>query len=275
MIGSSKRSWLLWGVLLFAIIIIFAPSLRAQYTVDVYIGNVDGSPFHVPNQGVVDLPVWITGPRVGGGEIGLNTLNEIIPERLGGNFHLDGQNGFSTPESYGDWTRQILTFVPYEWRDGIFHLADFTVRIDVDSSRIGDIVDALQIAPARFTDTLGEYLYNVSDHVSQLAIDGVTVAGEPDGKPMVFRLHPAYPNPFNASTTISFTIVVSGDVELSIYDITGRKVRSFEMPSPSPGEKSIVWKGDDDKGVPVASGIYFYRIECGNNLVMAHVTLLK
>ena len=69
-----------------------------------------------------------------------------------------------------------------------------------------------------------------------------------------------YPNPFNPSTTISHTLPFQSSVELIIYDIMGREVKSFNPSSQSAGYQSIVWDGRNELGNWVASGIYLYRI---------------
>lgn len=79
----------------------------------------------------------------------------------------------------------------------------------------------------------------------------------------------AFPNPFNASTTIRFTIPSTVDREnasLKIYDVLGREVRVFDLTANSPGgQTDIVWNGTDQGGIPVNSGVYFvvYRTAAG------------
>jgi len=67
-----------------------------------------------------------------------------------------------------------------------------------------------------------------------------------------------YPNPFNASTVIKFGYSIEEPTTLQIFDILGRVVKSLEI-----GENTnqVVWDGIDSRGEPVASGVYFYRIE--------------
>ncbi|RLC56948.1 MAG: hypothetical protein DRH89_04555, partial [Candidatus Cloacimonadota bacterium] len=69
-----------------------------------------------------------------------------------------------------------------------------------------------------------------------------------------------YPNPFNPSTTIEFSIRSDSKIELSIYNIKGQKVKQLISNQLTLGEHSIIWKGDDDSGSSVSSGIYFYKL---------------
>jgi hypothetical protein len=78
--------------------------------------------------------------------------------------------------------------------------------------------------------------------------------------PQTFLLHQNYPNPFNPSTKIEFSLPRTTRVTLDIYNIAGRKVKGLvdeELPS---GHWSIVWNGEDDNGIEVASGVYLYRL---------------
>lgn len=78
--------------------------------------------------------------------------------------------------------------------------------------------------------------------------------------PKVFALKPNYPNPFNPATTIAFDLPENSSVELEIYDISGRKVRTVVNESMEAGTHRVNWDGRDETGNQVASGIYFYRI---------------
>jgi hypothetical protein len=77
-----------------------------------------------------------------------------------------------------------------------------------------------------------------------------------------------YPNPFNPSTTISFSLdsEIAENVELVIYNLKGQKVKKFTFPNENLGtsEQNVVWNGTDDNGKSVSSGIYFYKLRSGN-----------
>lgn len=69
-----------------------------------------------------------------------------------------------------------------------------------------------------------------------------------------------YPNPFNPSTNISYHLPRKADVELRIYDLLGKEVKSFIFPSQTAGIQHIVWNGTNNLNELLASGIYVYRI---------------
>jgi len=69
------------------------------------------------------------------------------------------------------------------------------------------------------------------------------------------------PNPFNPETTISYSIPDNSNVELSIYNIKGQKVRTLVKDSIERGNHSIIWKGKNDSENSVSSGVYFYKLD--------------
>ncbi len=69
-----------------------------------------------------------------------------------------------------------------------------------------------------------------------------------------------HPNPFNPSTTISFTLPEAGQVALRVFDVRGRLVRTLADGSFEAGTHSVEWNATDGSGRRVASGIYFYRL---------------
>ncbi len=99
-------------------------------------------------------------------------------------------------------------------------------------------------------------------------VPGVSVTG--------LTLYPARPNPFNPRTEIAFVLVKTGRVEISLYDLAGRRVRRLvdgEVLSAGPHERS--WDGLDERGRKVASGTYLVRLKSGNEQRVMSVTLLK
>jgi flagellar hook assembly protein FlgD len=73
-----------------------------------------------------------------------------------------------------------------------------------------------------------------------------------------------YPNPFNSTTTIRYTVAVSGQVKLRVFDLLGRLVATLVEREESAGDRAVEWDGRTINGTVAASGVYFYRMECGN-----------
>jgi hypothetical protein len=93
--------------------------------------------------------------------------------------------------------------------------------------------------------------------------------------PQSFVLHGAYPNPFNSSTAIKFSLPGQADVSLSIYNVLGQAVKSIEYENMPAGEGVIAWDGISDDGGRVSSGVYLYRIIAGEYEATSRMTLLK
>jgi hypothetical protein len=81
--------------------------------------------------------------------------------------------------------------------------------------------------------------------------------------PLVFRLHANSPNPFATTTAIAFNLPRETHVELRVYDLAGRRVRSILGRRLGPGRHQVVWDGRDDSGRRAAHGIYLLRLEAG------------
>lgn len=78
--------------------------------------------------------------------------------------------------------------------------------------------------------------------------------------PKEYALLGNYPNPFNPITTISYNLPRKSDVELVIYSMLGKEIKSFSISSQTAGTQNIVWDGIDKNGHQVSSGIYIYRL---------------
>ncbi len=94
------------------------------------------------------------------------------------------------------------------------------------------------------------------------------------GIPDEFALKANYPNPFNPSTTIGYQLPEAGRVSLVIYDLTGNVVSTLVNESQPAGYYQTVWNGRDQRGVPVATGVYFYRLKAGAEFVKTHKMVL-
>jgi len=78
--------------------------------------------------------------------------------------------------------------------------------------------------------------------------------------PLHYSIAQNYPNPFNAGTVIQYSLPIDSDVNLIIYDLLGREVVSLVQTRQNAGTHSVQWLGTNNQDLPVASGIYFYKI---------------
>ena len=91
-----------------------------------------------------------------------------------------------------------------------------------------------------------------------------------DGVPTSFAMEPNYPNPFNPTTKIRFTLNESGFANLSVYDVYGHRVRTLVSKTLSAGTYSTTFSAEG-----LASGNYFYNLDFNGQRVSGTMTLMK
>jgi hypothetical protein len=147
--------------------------------------------------------------------------------------------------------------LPYETGDTII------LQLQGGSNGIG--ADSIVISGTS-PQNCGVQGIGVSTHVDE---------SEAELLPEHYYLSANYPNPFNLSTMIKFGLPVPGHVELSIYDILGRKVITLLNQNYPAGNYVVTWNGQNANGQPVSSGIYFYRVKSGEFIQVRKMLLLK
>ena len=90
---------------------------------------------------------------------------------------------------------------------------------------------------------------------------GVELAWDGEHAPAGYALLPSYPNPFNDAATLIFQLAVQGEVELTIHDISGRRVRSLIRGEKEAGVYRIQWDGRNEEGGSMPSGTYLSRLQ--------------
>jgi len=93
--------------------------------------------------------------------------------------------------------------------------------------------------------------------------------------PSEFSLAQNYPNPFNPSTDISFAMDVASDVNLTIYNMLGQKVKVLENAYLAGGTHTYTWNGQDELGQSVSTGVYLYTLTSGNQTISKKMALMK
>lgn len=93
--------------------------------------------------------------------------------------------------------------------------------------------------------------------------------------PREWSLSPAYPNPFNPSTTIRYNVAQTSNVKLAVYDVLGREVARLVDGAVTAGQHTVQWNGMSSSYSPVASGTYFIRLESEGLALTRRVVLMK
>lgn len=107
-----------------------------------------------------------------------------------------------------------------------------------------------------------------------ITLDGFLKSNENEIIPHLSVLN-NYPNPFNPTTTIEFSIQNDSKVELSVFNIKGQKIKNLTNSEFIKGSHSIIWNGDDELGRSVSSGVYLYKLKTKDNQKTNRMLLLK
>ena len=122
-------------------------------------------------------------------------------------------------------------------------------------------------------------LFNILNFFGNITTE---VAEEPEYNlmPVGFTLEQNFPNPFNPTTRIQYSIasvpgVSAAHVKLEIFNILGQEIRTLVDDNQSVGTYSVEWDGLDSRGCQAGSGIYFYRLKKGSESISKKMILLK
>ena len=88
-------------------------------------------------------------------------------------------------------------------------------------------------------------------------------------------LHPAFPNPFNPSTKINWTLPNQADVKIGIYDLRGREVWTEHLSAVPSGDYGTIWRGVTNDGKQAATGVYILKFDSGTFSAAQKLILMK
>ena len=156
-----------------------------------------------------------------------------------------------------------------EWDGPILSGYDKGDEIDI---RLFSIQDQVEL---RVESDLNVGVYGENE---QMSFGSATVYDAP-AMPTDFRLAQNYPNPFNPTTTIEYNVATSGFVNLEVYDVMGRLVKTLVdnqwVAAGQTSGYSVMWNGLDDNGQKVSAGLYIYRLQSGSVSTSNKMILLK
>jgi hypothetical protein len=93
--------------------------------------------------------------------------------------------------------------------------------------------------------------------------------------PKPVTLYQNYPNPFNPSTSIVFYLPLAQHATLVIYDVKGSRVRTLVDGAQPVGRHTVRWDGKNDNGVQVGSGVYYYRLKAGKDIITKKLVVVR
>ena len=135
-------------------------------------------------------------------------------------------------------------------------------------------VDSSSWFPTREVGELWQNFVSEGSIIDTSSCDSTTVETDIE-IPDKFLLHPPYPNPFNPSTTLRYDLPEQATVNIIIYDMLGRRVKTVVKTNQEAGFKSVIWDGTNSQGKPVGAGVYFYQMQAGDFVLTKKMVLLK
>ncbi len=201
-------------------------------------------PINITDQSVFKLNVW--SPRA--------DIEAIMK--------LEVQDGPATGDLKADVT------VAGEWVELVWDLSGQNQETNWD---LVVVIMDLDEHPVPETETW--YLDDFRlEEVIAVSVDRLADTGIPDR----YELSQNYPNPFNPSTTIRFALPEASNVQLEIYNVMGQRVNTIiKNEMYNAGIYEVVWNGLDQNNLPVASGMYIYRITAGEFTEVKSMMFLK
>lgn len=129
-----------------------------------------------------------------------------------------------------------------------------------------------------FNDTevgLGTFYYRLKQIDTDGSFQYSEILKVETNAPKSFALYQNHPNPFNPETIIRYQFPQESEVSLTIYNLKGQEIRTLVDEKKQAGFYNIAWKGKDNAGRQVASGVYIYRIQIGDFTGVKKLTLLR
>jgi len=210
-----------------------------------------------PALGTAPAPILDVNPSIVNKELGIDQIGEEIIELSNiGNALLNYTITLSTSP---DW----LEIDPASGNVNAGEMEEITLSFDTDGLEAGQYPTSMLIEDGLGAQTI----------VPVILV--VTATGTDGNLPLVTELNGIYPNPFNPTTNISFSLKADAKVSLKIYNIRGQKVRTLINNDVLAGYHSVVWDGTDDSSKSVSSGVYFSKFGAEENNENGRYTSVK
>ena len=117
--------------------------------------------------------------------------------------------------------------------------------------------------------------FTIVSEAGEFVFENTSLSIDDEIIPEVFALHQNYPNPFNPITSLRYDLPEDGLVNITVYDMMGRIVKTLVNSSQTAGYKSIRWNATNNRNEPVSAGLYLYTIQAGEYRQTKKMILLK
>jgi len=180
----------------------------------------------------------------------------------------------------------LILWTDNETSQGVLHLG---IKLSGSGEEIGlaqasgnsaVFIDSL-IFPEQLADiSYGRYpdggdIWRQFNPASPVASNLISEVVSDPTTPKTTKLEQSYPNPFNSSTRVKFTLKKLENVEIAVYNLKGRLVKTLISDKLSPGSHQVYWHGENDSGSKISSGLYFIKMKTDNIVLTKKTLLLK
>ncbi len=220
------------------------------------------------------LEISLGAPAANGNEINIPVvLSGGVTDVRGLKLEINGQFGAFLGAEKGELLKQYASPVPLLSRvEGRTVYLDLAV-MGLDASAIDR---PGEVAMLRFTGNPRVQLASFEARGSRnTPLEMKKVRGAGETEPTVFALLQNYPNPFNPTTTIEYQVPAQAMTDIEIYNMLGERVATLVHEVQPAGFYTVQWKGTNDGGAKVATGVYFYRMRAGEFNMVKKMLLVK
>lgn len=194
----------------------------------------------------------------------LNPTQEQRYELVIGDAGISGSYTLSWPEMENIPEGWEFTLTDYETGESVAMVPGTTYKFEVEATQKRKETTDLHFSMAQAKTE------EVKSRFSITLKTGITTSTEQEDKPQTFALEQNYPNPFNPVTTIEYSVSESAPVKLTVYNVMGQQVATLVSETKSPGTYRVNWNA-----AAMASGIYYYRLQAANQVMIRQMTLIK
>ncbi|MCY3667679.1 MAG: putative Ig domain-containing protein [Gemmatimonadetes bacterium] len=237
-------------------------ALPAGLAFDAATRTISGTPTAATDGAVIVIYTVIDS----GGSAAVLTFNITVNAELviGDLFDLFGSSGKIVPTASHDGLAEIREFVVGQRVEGLVLPAasggtaplTYSLSPALPAGLTFDVATrTIAGTPRAAAETV--YTYTVTD------ANGATASLSLQTRPTAFSLADNFPNPFNPATTIQYALPQAADVELTVYNVVGQPVRRLVAEHQSAGRYAVEWDATNDSGHSLSSGMYFYRLQAG------------
>ena len=197
-------------------------------------------------------------------------LNEYAGDVIDIAFHSNDNGNWASGAALDDIRLGVIpTWVDSDGSGYVNHMETSLIEISINANDMEPGFYESKVVVESMTT-------NEKDTVDlQLTVETANVGLDQSTIPLVFSLGQNYPNPFNPITQIRYGLPKDAMVNITLYDIMGRTIRTLVKSRQTAGYRSIQWNGTNDKGKSVSAGMYFYSIQAGEFRQTKKMVLLK